>query len=172
MGFGGTSCKITLDSPAYDGVAASQLVSFLGGQEGIAYTDQALTQPYPALTAVVQDSVDHSGAPSTNDPRVGMTGGSYGGGIQFAAASVDPRIDTIIPMITWNDLSYSLAPNSTGIISGVSTAEPGAAKVLFASLLFGAGVANPGVDGYLTDPLDFPAARITCRTCATRSPRR
>ncbi|MFF8360338.1 CocE/NonD family hydrolase [Rhodococcus erythropolis] len=156
LGFGGTSCKITLDSPAYDGVAASQLVSFLGGQEGIAYTDQALTQPYPALTAVVQDSVDHSGAPSTNDPRVGMTGGSYGGGIQFAAASVDPRIDTIIPMITWNDLSYSLAPNSTGIISGVSTAEPGAAKVLFASLLFGAGVANPGVDGYLTDPSRLP----------------
>ncbi|NMD63375.1 CocE/NonD family hydrolase [Rhodococcus globerulus] len=152
LGFGGTTCKITLDAPAYDGIAASQLVSFLGGSEGIAFTDPGLTQPFPALDVVVRDSVDHNGVPSINDPRVGMSGGSYGGGIQFAAASVDPRIDTIIPMITWNDLSYSLAPNSTGIVTGVSTVEPGASKVLFASLLFGLGVTNPGVDGYVADP--------------------
>ncbi|MDI9913913.1 hypothetical protein [Rhodococcus sp. IEGM 1379] len=35
LGFGGTSCKIALDSPAYDGVAALQLVSFLGGASGL-----------------------------------------------------------------------------------------------------------------------------------------
>ena len=47
------------------------------------------------------------------DPKVGMIGGSYGGQVQFAAASPRPRIDALIPIITWNDLSYSLAPNNT-----------------------------------------------------------
>jgi ABC-2 type transport system ATP-binding protein len=80
LGFGGSGCRITLDDPDFDGKAASQLVSFLGGR-----------------TEVRTDA--------PGDPRVGMVGGSYGGGIQFAAASVDPRVDTIIPLITWNDLS-------------------------------------------------------------------
>src|SRR5262245_52495531 len=31
LGFGGSGCKITLDDPDWDGRAASQLVSFLGG---------------------------------------------------------------------------------------------------------------------------------------------
>ena len=31
------------------------------------------------------------------DPLVGMVGESYGGGIQTAAASHDPRIDAIVP---------------------------------------------------------------------------
>ena len=44
------------------------------------------------------------------DPRVGMIGGSYGGQIQYAVAKQDARIDAIIPIITWNDLNYSLAP--------------------------------------------------------------
>ena len=38
-----------------------------------------------------------------------MIGGSYGGQNQFAIAGQDDRIDAIIPTITWNDLSYSLA---------------------------------------------------------------
>src|SRR3954468_20578234 len=36
LGFGGSGCKISLDDPAYDGIAGSQLVSFLGGKPGIA----------------------------------------------------------------------------------------------------------------------------------------
>src|SRR5213593_4796607 len=57
LGFGGSGCRITLDDPDRDGRAASQLVSFLGG-----------------LDFVVHDA--------PGDPRVGMVGGSYGGGIQ------------------------------------------------------------------------------------------
>ncbi|HEY5852926.1 MAG TPA: CocE/NonD family hydrolase [Aldersonia sp.] len=152
LGFGGSTCKISLDDREYDGKAASQLVSFLGGADGIAFTDPAATQPRAVLDAVTRDSTDHRGAASVNDPRVGMVGGSYGGGIQFAAAAVDPRIDTIIPLITWNDLTYSLIPNGTGIVEGVSTALPGAAKVTFASVLFASGVLNPGVVGYRADP--------------------
>lgn len=44
------------------------------------------------------------------DPVVGMTGGSYAGGIQTAAASIDPRIDALAPEISWSDLRYSLNP--------------------------------------------------------------
>ena len=53
-----------------------------------------------------------------------MIGGSYGGQIQFAVAGQDPRIDAIIPMITWNDLSYSLAPNNTDHATGASPTTP------------------------------------------------
>lgn len=45
-----------------------------------------------------------------DDPRVGMDGRSYGGGIQLNAAAFDDRIDAIIPRITWHDLVYAAAP--------------------------------------------------------------
>jgi dienelactone hydrolase len=129
LGFGGSNCKITLDDPDWDGKAGKQLVSYLGGATGIAYADKEHTQPAPALTVVQRDKKDHLNHFSTNDPRVGMVGGSYGGGIQFSIAGVDPRMDTIVPLITWNDLSYSLGPNNTAQTSGVSTSTPGAVKV-------------------------------------------
>lgn len=44
------------------------------------------------------------------DPRVGMLGESYGGAVQLLAASEDPRIDAIVPIATWYDLSDALAP--------------------------------------------------------------
>src|SRR5436305_249092 len=39
LGFGGSGCKISLDDPSYDGVAGSQLVSFLGGDPAIVAKD-------------------------------------------------------------------------------------------------------------------------------------
>ena len=42
------------------------------------------------------------------DPRVGMAGGSYGGGIQLIAAAIDCRVDAIAPMIAWHSLTTSL----------------------------------------------------------------
>lgn len=45
------------------------------------------------------------------DPLVGGIGLSYGGGFQLVGASIDPRFDALVPMITWHDLSYSLNPN-------------------------------------------------------------
>ena len=52
-----------------------------------------------------------------------MVGGSYGGQIQFATAAYEHehgtnRLDAIVPMITWNDLSYSLDPNNSGLPGG------------------------------------------------------
>lgn len=91
-GFGGSGCPIELDDPNYDGLAASQLITFLGGG-----------WPPPTGTRVdyvAHDAVAHDGRHHAFDPRVGMIGGSYGGEVQFAAAEQDPRLDTIIPIIT------------------------------------------------------------------------
>ena len=151
LGFGGSDCKITLDDPDWDGVAGRQLVSYLGGASGIAYLDDAHTQAAPVLDVVTRDAVAHDGQPAPNDPRVGMVGGSYGGAIQFAVASVDPRVDTIVPLITWNDLTYSLGPNNTGQTTGVTTSPPGATKLTWGLGFSALGVVN-GVQNAQTDP--------------------
>src|SRR4051795_12321371 len=59
LGFGGSSCKITLDDRDYDGQAGSQLVTFLG------------KLPYVKTDETAIDGQHHA-----NDPRVGMIGGS------------------------------------------------------------------------------------------------
>ncbi|GAB3851215.1 hypothetical protein GCM10028801_00320 [Nocardioides maradonensis] len=156
LGFGGSSCKVTLDDPDYDGKAGSQLISYLGGESGIAYTDAAHTTAAPALDVVQLDD----GA--TLDPRVGTIGGSYGGGFQFATASVDKRLDTMIPIITWNDLSYSLAPNNTDqtTATGVTTAHSGAAKLIWA-----AGFSLIGMTGDITNQ-QVPPDLLACANMA------
>jgi len=161
LGFGGSDCKITLDDPDYDGKAAQQLVSYLGGAPDVAFTDDTHKTPAPVLDVVQLD-----GQPTAKDPRVGMVGGSYGGQVQFAAAGVDSRIDTIVPLITWNDLSYSMVPNNTSqklpALEGVSTNTPGAAKQVWAFGFFGLGVA----DGAQNAPSD-PARLLGCPNFAT-----
>ena len=105
------------------------------------------------------------------DPRVGMIGGSYGGQIQYAVAMQDPRIDAIIPIITWNDLNYSLAPGRV-------------AKKQWIDLFFGAGIVSgvgererrPRHDGRLPQ-LHRPGVRRRrppehARATPTRPPRR
>ena len=141
---------------------ARQLVSYLGGASGIAFTDAAHTHPAPPLDVVVTDAVGHDGQPHAHDPRVGMVGGSYGGQIQFAVASVDPRVDTIVPIITWNDLSYSLGPNNTAQTTGVSTSTPGATKLTWGLGFSVLGMAN-GLQNAQDDPsrlLPLPELRL------------
>ncbi len=53
-----------------------------------------------------------------------MIGGSYGGQIQYAVAMQDKRVDAIVPIITWNDLSYSLAPNNTSVVARRDLPDP------------------------------------------------
>jgi ABC-2 type transport system ATP-binding protein len=130
LGFGGSGCKIQLDDPDWDGKSGSQLVSFLGGSK--AATDGT------KIDYVARDDLAHDGSTRDDDPRVGMIGGSYGGQIQFAIAGIDARLDTIVPQITWNDLSYSLTPNNSDFVKGVTYGTPGVAKldwpVLFTAL--------------------------------------
>jgi len=143
LGFGKSGCDITIDDPAIDGQAASQLVSFLGGAPGIASLAGA---PYAIPGLVVHDATDHNGTAQTFDPRVGMIGGSYGGEIQFAVAGIDARVDALAPIYTWNDLGYSLAPNNANQ-TGLRAPTPGDAKYQWQSLFFGLGevqlVTNP-----------------------------
>lgn len=143
LGFGGSDCKISLDDPDYDGKAASQLVTYLGG--GSVANDGS------SIDYVRRDATAHDGKAMANDPRVGMIGGSYGGQVQFAVAGIDPRVDAIVPIITWNDLAYSLAPNNTDTPHGVTYATPGTEKVGWTSLFFGVGIAD-GIEFASTDP--------------------
>ncbi len=121
VGFGGSSCRIELDSFSWDGRAAAQLVTFLGG--GSKATNGA------RVRYVEHNQVAHDGRHHRYDPVVGMIGGSYGGGVQLTAAAVDPRIDALIPIITWNDLGYALAPNNAGLSgSALRSNTPGIVK--------------------------------------------
>jgi ABC-2 type transport system ATP-binding protein len=143
LGFGGSSCSIYIDDPDYDGKAGSQLISFLGGARGIAATSDG--RPFDVAGLVRLDRKGSDGKAHPNDPRVAMIGGSYGGQAQFTIARVDPRLDAIAPVYTWNDLGYSLAPNNAGAVSptAVTSTTPGIWKSGWHSLFFGLGVAGP-----------------------------
>jgi ABC-2 type transport system ATP-binding protein len=47
---------------------------------------------------------------SPQDPRVGLVGGSYGGGVSLLGAALDARVDATVPVITWNSLESALLP--------------------------------------------------------------
>ena len=82
-GHGTSTGEIHLDAPDYEVKDAQGLLDWLA------------TQP-----AVRTDAA--------GDPRVGVVGGSYGGALALLLAGQDPRVDAIVPMITWNDLGNSL----------------------------------------------------------------
>ena len=46
-----------------------------------------------------------------DDPLVATMGGSYGGAYQLLLAQLDPRIDAIVPTMTWSRLDHSLLPD-------------------------------------------------------------
>ena len=164
LGFGGSSCEITLDDPVYDGQAAAQLIDYLGGADGIAFTDAAHTQPVARLNKVKLDQ--------PGDPRVGMFGGSYGGQVQYAAASVTTKLDTIVPLITWNDLSYSLGPNNTDQIKlpgqellGVSTNTPGSVKTNWALAFSAIGLTGDAANQQPDNPLGTRCPNFRQEVC-------
>ncbi|OZC97391.1 hypothetical protein CH275_24940 [Rhodococcus sp. 06-235-1A] len=138
LGFGGSTCKIYFADPDFDGVAASALIGYLAGDNEGAFLDPARTKQAPALDVVQLDGPD--------DPRVGYLGGSYAGATGLATASVDPRLDTVASMITWNDLARSMAPDGAGRRS------VGPVKSVFGSAFLAAGAILTGPGGYAADP--------------------
>ena len=66
------------------------------------------------LDTIVQALIDYvanqpeSQLDGAGDPRVGMSGASYGGGIQFITAARDSRVEVIAPDIAWNSLVTAL----------------------------------------------------------------
>jgi ABC-2 type transport system ATP-binding protein len=87
-GFGKSTGSAEVDSPAYEGRDVTAIINWIAQQRGV--------------------QLDRPGA-----PLVGMVGESYGGGIQFAAAEQDCRIDAIAPTIAWNSLGTSLDKDQT-----------------------------------------------------------
>src|SRR5215471_9959865 len=88
-GTGASTGQIALNSPDYEIKDTEQLVSWLARQPRVL--------------------LDHP-----DDPRVGIAGASYGGGISLLAAAYDRRIDTVVAQSTWNDLATALFPNGVG----------------------------------------------------------
>jgi ABC-2 type transport system ATP-binding protein len=87
-GFGQSGGLATIDAPDVE------------GRDTMALIDWTAQQPSVQL--------DKPG-----DPRVGMVGGSYGGGIQYSTASIDPRLDALVPVVGWHSLVTSLYKDQT-----------------------------------------------------------
>lgn len=103
---------LQLDSAEYEAKDVSAIVSWLA------------TQPEAQLD-------------SPGDPRFGMVGASYGGGIQWVTAATDHRVDAIVPSISWNTLNTSLY-KSAAFKSGWGT-------LLTAALLLTGARPNPAI---------------------------
>jgi ABC-2 type transport system ATP-binding protein len=158
----GDSCPITLDDREHDGAAASQLLRFLGGDPSIRAVDDATGRTVRVNQVVREDRTTGT----RYDPAVGMTGGSYGGQVQFATAAFErgagtDRLDAIIPLITWNDLAYSLAPENSALpqdtarSGSVTSGRTGVFKYQWAALFTSVGIANGAQDLASGDPAAF-----------------
>ena len=63
------------------------------------------------------------------DPRVGVTGGSYGGALALELAALDRRVDAIAPQITWHDLRQALFPQFAVSRAGTTSGRASSAAV-------------------------------------------
>jgi ABC-2 type transport system ATP-binding protein len=117
-GFGDSGGIVTVDAPDFEGRDVQALLDWLG------------QQPEALLDA-------------PGDPRAGMEGVSYAGGIELVAAALDPRIDAIAPTIAWHSLLTALYREDT-------------IKAGWGSLLYASG--EPAAD---FDGLDSPAGPQT-----------
>ena len=103
-GFGKSGGSAQVDSADFEARDVSTLISWVATQPGV--------------------QLDAPG-----DPRMGMVGGSYGGGIQLVTAATDCRVDAIVPTIAWHSLSTSLDKAGTvktgwsGILTNLSGAD-------------------------------------------------
>ncbi|MEV8588131.1 alpha/beta fold hydrolase [Streptomyces sp. NPDC051180] len=119
-GFGASTGEIGLNDPAHEVRDVRKLIDWLAARPEV-----LLDKP--------------------GDPRVGVTGASYGGAISLLAAGHDARVDAIAPQITYWNLADALFPE-------------GVFKKLWAGIFFSAGE-RPGeaADG---------CGRFTAELCA------
>ncbi|MDA0183582.1 hypothetical protein OJ997_24950 [Solirubrobacter phytolaccae] len=87
-GFGNSGGTVTVDAPDAEARDVQALIDWLAQQP--------------------EAQLDKAG-----DPRVGMTGVSYAGGIELTTAGIDKRIDAIAPIIAWHSLTTSLYKEET-----------------------------------------------------------
>ncbi len=138
-GFGQSGGVAEIDAPYAEGRDVSALIDkvITGRPEITVDTGGKDGQPH-----YVNDT---AGSNTIGEPVVGMTGGSYGGGIQFATAAFDKRVKAIVPVITWNNLNWSLWPNNV-------------VKLGWGELLYGAGLADQAQEH---GQADFNEAALT-----------
>ncbi|MYW65886.1 alpha/beta fold hydrolase [Streptomyces sp. SID8379] len=105
-GFGKSTGKIGLNDPKGEVADVSRLIDWLAKRPEV--------------------QLDKAG-----DPRVGMTGASYGGAVSLLAAAYDKRVDAIAPQITYWNLADALFPD-------------GVFKKLWAGIFFTSGSADIG----------------------------
>lgn len=99
-GFGESTGQISVNAPEAEIVDARAMIDLLAG-----------------LPEVVRDR--------PGDPRVGVYGGSYGGGLALLTAAYDDRVDAIVARNTWSSLVSSLFPNAAGPpVAGTPAAGP------------------------------------------------
>ncbi|MFF2611561.1 alpha/beta fold hydrolase [Kitasatospora sp. NPDC058046] len=72
------------------------------------------------------------------DPKVGITGASYGGAVSLLASAYDHRIDAVATQITWWNLADALFPQG---VQGSGAAD-GVFKKLWAGIFFTTGSAG------------------------------
>ena len=87
-GFGQSTGTVEIDNAQFEGRDVQKLIDWVS------------TQPNVLLDG-------------RGDPRLGMVGGSYGGGIQIVTAAIDCRVDAIVPIIAWHSLTTSLYKAAT-----------------------------------------------------------
>jgi ABC-2 type transport system ATP-binding protein len=87
-GFGASSGTVETNSPDFEGRDVQRLIDWVAAQPGVRLD-------------------------AGNDPRMGMVGASYGGGIQLTVASIDCRVDAIVPQLAWHSLGTSLYKANT-----------------------------------------------------------
>ena len=108
-GFGNSTGTISMNSPDGEVADVRKLIDYLS-----------------ARSEVIKDRL--------HDPRVGITGASYGGALALLAAGYDARIDAVAADITWNDLEGSLFPQSA-----IQVKEPGPFKRVWTGTFFSIG---------------------------------
>lgn len=119
-GFGKSGGKIHLDDPDYEVADARAVITAVLAS--------------PAASRIVMDK--------PGDPRLGVAGGSYGGALALMLAATDPRVDTVVASITWNDLAQAFFPNHAGTSIAASPGSSpsdgviGPLKQQWASLFF------------------------------------
>lgn len=116
-GFGTSGGVVSIDTPAVEGRDTSAIV------------DWVARQPWSL----------NDGA---NDPRVGMAGGSYGGGIQYSTAIADHRLDALVPVVGWHSLRTALYKDDTF--------KQGWDSLLYGTGLGAANAVAPGLDPHIT----------------------
>ena len=144
-GFGSSGGLVHLNDPEFEVADARAVITALA-----AHPDVQLDRP--------------------GDPRVGVSGVSYGGALALMAAGADARVDAVVAAATWNDLAAAFYPNhvagQANSPAGLDPADvPGVLKRRWLSSFF-TGAAGP--DGR---PGESPApSGLTATPCGRFEP--